>query len=201
MLKLAVLVSNAGTGTNLQAIIDAIEKGELKATIEIVVSGSSDAYGLERARKHSLPSLHIKKNENLDEILNKKKIDYIVLAGWKRIIPESLINNYSNKILNLHPGLIPDTIDGFVENPDGTVGLWNRGKLTDNAINSFLQSGTTYAGSTIFCLSNEFDFGPVLARCFEKINKNDTVKSLYLRLKKKENTMYVETLKQLAHLK
>lgn len=199
MLKLAILISNAGSGTNLQAIIDAIESKQLKATISIVISSDDDAFGLERAKKHHLQSLVVDKKEDLTRLLEKKHhVDYIVLAGWKRIIPNIMIDTFSNKILNLHPGLIPDSIDGVVHNPDGTEGLWNRGKLTDDAIQNFLGNKATYAGSTVHFLSNKFDFGPVLTRCFEKINKNDTISTLYSRLKMKENQIYVNTLIQLS---
>ena len=109
----------------------------------------------------------------------------VVLAGWKLIVSQSLINTFKNKVLNLHPGLIPDMINGIVYNPDNTKGLWNRGKLTDVAIQNFLDNKSTYAGSTVHFLSNEFDFGIVLNRCFEKILPNDTIESLYTRLKKK----------------
>jgi len=199
MLKLAVLISNAGTGTNLQAIINSIEMGLLKATVSIVVSSSKDAYGLIRAKKHNIPTFLLENNEILENILTDiYKVDYIVLAGWKKIISKSLINSFQNKILNLHPGIIPDKIDRVIKNPDGTNGLWNRGKLTNNAIQNFLSNKSTYAGSTVHYLSNIFDFGIVLARCFEKINYDDTVESLYSRLKIKENEMYVKTLIKLS---
>lgn len=199
MKKLAILISDAGTGTNLQAIIDAINNKKIKASISIVVSSSKGAYGLVRAKINNIPSMVIDKKDYLHEILKKFQIDFIILAGWKLIIPQSLINTFNNKILNLHPGLIPDTMDGIVHNPDGTDGLWNRGKLTDLAIQNFLNYHATYAGSTVHLLSNEFDFGPVLARCFEKIQPDDTVKSLYKRLKEKENKIYVEVLMKLCN--
>ena len=185
MKKIAVLISDAGTGTNLQAIIDAIETGKLKAKISVVVSSSPDAYGLERAKKHHISTIIINKKDNLEKILKTYKIDLVVLAGWKLIVSQSLINTFKNKVLNLHPGLIPDMINGIVYNPDNTKGLWNRGKLTDVAIQNFLDNKSTYAGSTVHFLSNEFDFGIVLNRCFEKILPNDTIESLYTRLKKK----------------
>jgi len=199
MKKLAVLISDAGTGTNLQAIIDAINNQELKAKIVLVVSSSENAYGLQRAKKNNISSIVVNKNDNLGKILTNHQVDLIVLAGWKLIIPKSLINTFKNKILNLHPGLIPDTMDGVVHNPDGSPGLWNRGKLTDFAIQKFLNYHATYAGSTVHFLSEEFDFGVVLARCFEKILPDDTVKSLYERLKKKENKIYIESLIRLCN--
>lgn len=199
MLKLAILISNAGTGTNLQAIIDAIEDSLLDATIHVVVSGSDDAYGLKRAKKHRIPTFVLSKDDNLEKVLDKNQhIDYIILAGWKKIIPQSFLKLYKNKILNLHPGLIPPNKQGVAKNPDGTNGLWNRGKLADDAIKNFLDKKATYAGSTVHLLSDEFDFGPILGCCFEKIRKNDTVETLYKRLKKRENALYVETLIRLS---
>lgn len=200
MKKIAVLISNAGTGTNLQAIIDAVENKRLKAIISVVISSDSNAYGLVRAKKHHLATLVIGKKDNLVFLLKDKyQVDYVVLAGWKLIIPDELINTFANKILNTHPGLIPDTLDGMVKNPDGTIGLWNKGKMTDKAIQNYFDHKATYAGCTIHFLSEEFDFGQVLARCFEKILPNDTIESLYTRLKKKENKIYVESLVKLCN--
>ncbi len=199
MKKLVILISDAGTGTNLQAIIDAIENKKLGAKIVLVVSSSENAYGLQRAKKNNITTMVVNKKNDLEKIFKDHQVDLIVLAGWKLIIPQSLINTFKNKILNLHPGLIPDTMDGAVHNPDGSSGLWNRRKLTDFAIQNFLNYHATYAGSTVHFLSQEFDFGPVLARCFEKILPNDTVKSLYERLKKKENQIYVESLMKLCN--
>jgi len=199
MKKLAILISDAGTGSNLQAIIDAIKNKKLNATISIVISSSKNAIGLERAKTNNIQALVVNKNDILEKILKTHQIDFIVLAGWKLIIPQSLITVFKNKILNIHPGLIPDLINGMVKNPDGTKGLWNRGKLTDTAIKNFLDSNSTYAGSTVHFLSEEFDFGLVLNRCFEKILPNDTVDSLYGRLKKKENKIYVQSLINLCN--
>lgn len=200
MKRLAVLISTGGTGTNLQAIIDAIEKGELRAEIAVVLSDSSEAHGLERAKRHTIPFEIVNKNTDLTQLLKEKyRIDYVCLAGWKLMIPNSFIESFENKILNLHPGLIPNTISGKVKNPDGTTALWNRGKFTDKAIQNFIDLEETYAGSTVHFLSYEFDFGPVLGRVFEKIKSEDTIESLYSRLKQKENQLYVDCLKKLCN--
>jgi len=114
--------------------------------------------------------------------------DYVCLTGWKKIIPNEVIDNY--KVLNIHPGLIPDTIDGTVLCPDGTLGLWNRGLYQKKAIQNFLDKKATYAGSSLHYMTHEFDFGPVLGRVFEKIRPDDTVESLYTRLKVKENQLW-----------
>lgn len=196
--KLAVLISNAGIGTNLQAIIDGVEGGKINAEVVVVISDAPDAFGLERAKKHNIPTKVISKEEGLEQILKELQVDYICLAGWKSFIRETLIDEYKNRILNVHPGLIPDTIMGEVRNPDGTRALWNKGKFTEKAIQNFLDSKATYAGSTVHFLSKEFDFGEVLERGFVKIEPGDSVETLYPRLKQEENRIYTEALKKLC---
>lgn len=198
MNKLAVLISNSGTGTNLQAIINAIENKKINAQIVVVISDTKEAFGLQRAKKHKIQTAISGTKEQLLKILKRYNPDFVVLAGWKQIILDEVIDSFPNKILNVHPGLIPDEINGVVKNPDGTIALWNKGKLTDKAIQNFIDKKATYAGSTVHFLSNEFDFGPVLGRTFEKIVKNDTVASLYTRLKNKEHQIYVEALQKLC---
>ncbi|MDD5147650.1 MAG: formyltransferase family protein [Candidatus Daviesbacteria bacterium] len=199
MKRIAVLISNTGTGTNLQAIIDGIKQGKINAKIAVVVSDTVGALGLRRARKHKLPIKILSRKKNLLPFLKKINPDYICLAGWKQIILDEVIDAFPNRILNTHPGLIPDTTSGVVRNPDGTLALWNRKKMTDEAIQKFLDNHATYAGCTNHLLSHEFDFGPVLGRCFEKIKLGDSVESLYKRLKVKENKLYVDILAKLCN--
>lgn len=197
--KLAILISNTGKGTNLQAIIDAIESQKLAAIISVVISDTYDAYGLVRAKTHGIPVHVLLPNESLIDILTKVyPVDLVVLSGWKKIISDKMIESFPNKMLNLHPGSIPDDLNGTVRNPDGSEALWNRGKLAAKAIQNVLDQQATYAGSTVHFLSKDFDFGPVLGRCFEKVLPEDTVESLYTRLKQKENELYVDVLCSLS---
>lgn len=198
MKKIVVLISNRGTGTNLQAIIDGIENGKINGQIVAVISDTQDAIGLERAKKHNLQIEICPKKEQLLSVLEKYNPDFICLAGWKQIVTDDVIEAFSNKILNLHPGIIPNQLDRNEKNPDNTEALWNRGKLTDKAIQNFLDNKSTYSGSSLFFLSKDFDFGKVLSRCFEKIKSDDTVETLYSRLKQKENKMYIEVLQRLC---
>lgn len=198
MKKLVVLISNKGTGTNLQAIIDGIEQKKIKAHIVAVISDAEDATGLDRARKHNLPIEICLKKEELLPLLQKLNPDFICLTGWKQIITDDVIKAFQNRILNTHPGLIPDTIDGVVKNPDGTDALWNKGKFTDKALQNFLDQKASYAGCSNHFLTNEFDFGPVLGHTFEKINDSDTIDTLYTRLKEKENELYIHVLEKLC---
>jgi phosphoribosylglycinamide formyltransferase-1 len=198
-LKLVILISDAGTGTNLKAIIDGVNSGRINAEIGAVISDKTDAKGLEHAKNNNLKIEICPTKESLLPLLQKINPDYICLGGWKQVLIDEVLNTYQNKIINIHPGLIPDTMDGIVKNPDGTEALWNKGKFTNKAIQNFLDQKATYAGSSAHFLTNEFDFGPVLGRTFEKIEPNDTVESLYARLKKKENELYVEVLEKLSH--
>ena len=197
-MRIAILISNAGTGTNLQSIIDGVEAGKIKAEICAVISDKADALGLERAKKHNIPTKICSKKEELLPLLNTLNPNLICLAGWRQIILDEVIMAFPNKILNLHPGLIPDEIGKNVKNPDGSSGLWNKGMLTDKAIRNFLNQKSTFAGSSIHFLTLNFDFGPVLGRTVEKVESNDTVDTLYSRLKKKENQLYVEVLQKLT---
>lgn len=201
MKRIAVLISNIGTGTNLQAIIDGIESGKINGKIVAVVSDTQEALGLQRAQKHNLKVEICPQKENLLVLLKKYNPDFICLAGWKQIVTDDVIDAYKDRVLNLHPGLIPDTEDGIVKNPDGTIALWNRGKLAAKAIQNFFDNKAIYAGSSIHFLTHEFDFGPVLARGFVKIKKGDTVDSLYGRLKKVEHQIYIESLQKLCNPK
>lgn len=196
--RLAVLISDKGTGTNLQAIIDGIENGKINGQIVVVVSDTDKALGLKRARKQKIEIVINKKKEELLSLLKKYHPDFICLAGWKQIITDDVIDAFPNRILNTHPGLIPDKITSNIKNPDGSRALWNRGKMTDKAMEEFLTNHLTYAGCSNHFLSKEFDFGPVLGRCFEKIKHNDSIDSLYTRLKVKENELYVNVLSRLC---
>lgn len=197
--RLAILISNAGTGTNLQAIIDGVKSKKIDAIIACVVSDTEKSLGLIQAKKYNLPIKIVPKKEELLNVLKKYDPDFICLAGWKQIIVNKVIDSYKNKILNIHPGLIPDTVNDAVINPDNSIALWNKGKLTNTAIKNFFGNNATYAGSSIHFLTKEFDFGPVLGRVFEKIKASDTIDSLYARLKKKENQLYVKALIRLCN--
>ena len=115
MLKIAVLVS--GGGTNLQAIIDAVEHGTITNTeIKVVISNNKNAYALERARNHGIEALcispkdyedRVKFNEAFLEKINSYEVDLVVLAGFLVVIPEMMIKQYRNRIINIHPSLIP----------------------------------------------------------------------------------------------
>lgn len=207
MKKIAVLISDKGTGTNLQAIIDAIEKGEINGKVVVVVSNTSKAFGLERAKKHKIPTEvfrwtpYKKANKSRAEyskdlaklIKEQYDSDLIVLAGWILILTKEFFEILPN-VLNIHPGLIPNQPGSKVYFPDGSVAPTNKEMHTDDAIKAFLDEKYKFAGSTIHFVTPDVDWGPVVSRDFEKIQKSDTVDSLYSRLKKKEHAMLVRSI-------
>ena len=199
MKRLAVLISDVGKGSNLRAIIGAVNSKKINAKIVAVVSDTKHAHGLKYARKSKIPIKICANKQDLLPILQKIRLDFIALAGWKQIILDQVIESYPDQILNLHPGLIPDSLTSNVLAPDGGQALWNKGLLAKKAIQNFLDKKSTYAGSSIHFLTKEFDFGPVLKRTFVKIEKNDTVETLYKRLKNKEHQIYIEALQDLTN--
>lgn len=166
--------------------------------IVATVSDTKNAPGLAYAKKNKIQIKICKHKNDLLPTLVKLEPDYIALAGWKQIVLDEVIERYPNRILNLHPGLIPDSFNSTVTSPDKSKALWNKGLLGQKAIKNFLEKKATFAGSSIHFLTKEFDFGPVLGRAFEKISKGDTIDSLYARLKRKEHQIYIKALKKLA---
>lgn len=176
MLRVGVLIS--GGGTNLQALIDSIEKGELQnVAIEVVISSKKDAYGLERARNHGIKAVEIIKKDYSDlglfeeallDELDRNKIDLVVLAGYLQIIPSKVVEAYKNRIINIHPSLIP----AFCGN--GFYGL----KVHEEAI----KRGVKITGATVHFVDEGTDTGPIIIQKAVELKDDDTPESLQLRV-------------------
>jgi phosphoribosylglycinamide formyltransferase-1 len=176
MLKLAVLVS--GGGTNLQAIIDAIEAGTItNAAIDVVISNNKNAFALERAQKHGICAKGISPkdfdtradfNEALYEELISRKIDLVVLAGCLVVIPEKIINAFENRIINIHPSLIPSFCG------TGYYGL----KVHERA----LERGVKVSGATVHFVDAGTDTGPIIDQKAVYIEEGDTPEVLQKRI-------------------
>ena len=146
MVKIAVLIS--GSGTNLQSLIDAYLNKEINGEISLVVSNRKKAYGLERAKNAGIEALHIKDEDVLIETLKDRNIDLIVLAGYLAIVSDKLINLYENKIINIHPSLIPSFCGS------GFYGI----HVHEHAFNR----GVKVSGATVHFVSNVVDGGPII---------------------------------------
>lgn len=146
MVNIAVFVS--GGGTNLQSLIDACSRGEINGEIKLVVSNRKKAYGLERARNANIKAEWIKDNDLIIKRLEEEKIDLIVLAGYLAIVPDELINLYENKIINIHPSLIPSFCG------PGFYGI--------HVHEEAFKRGVKVAGATVHFVSNVVDGGPII---------------------------------------
>ncbi len=176
MLKIGVLVS--GGGTNFQAIIDSIESGYIKnAEIVTLVSSNPNAYALERAKKHNIEGVCIRKKdfENsslyekaLIEHFESRGVGLVIMAGFMVVIGPDFINAFRNKIMNIHPSLIPS----FCGN--GFYGL----KVHEAA----LKKGVKVTGATVHFVTEETDAGPIILQKAVYINDDDTPESLQKRV-------------------
>lgn len=176
MLKIAVCVS--GGGTNLQAIIDAIENKVItNAEIKVVISNNKNAYALERAKKHNIESICISPkdyenraafNQAFLEKLDGYEVDLVVLAGFLVVIPEEMIAKYRNRIINVHPSLIPSFCG------TGYYGL----KVHEGA----LARGVKVTGATVHFVDEGTDTGPIILQKAVEIQQGDTPEVLQRRV-------------------
>lgn len=171
--KVAVLVS--GGGTNLQALIDAQEKGILKSgKIAIVVSSNKDAYALKRAENAGIPTAVTEKGENFEksliEAIDGAGADFIVLAGFMKILSESFVKRYEKRIINVHPSLIPSFCG------EGFYGL--------KVHRAALDYGVKVTGATVHYVNEIPDGGEIIAQKAVTIRENDTPETLQKRVMK-----------------
>lgn len=177
--KIGVLVS--GRGSNLQAIIDNIEKGTLSAELAVVISDQADAYALERARKHNVPAVHVSskgfkgKRDEYDALLvrelQKRNVELACLAGFMRIITPTLIKAFPNRILNIHPALLPSFPGLHVQK-------------------AAIEHGAKFSGCTVHFVDEGMDTGPIIIQAVVPILDNDTEDSLSERILKQEHKVY-----------
>lgn len=176
MLKIAVLVS--GGGTNLQAVMDAIDDQTITNTkIEVVISNNKNAYALERASKKGIPNLCISPKDFADraefnrvflEKLNSYHVDLVVLAGFLVVIPPEMIAEYKNKIINIHPSLIPSFCG------TGYYGL----KVHEGV----LERGVKVTGATVHFVDEGTDTGPIILQKAVEVQSDDTPEILQRRV-------------------
>ncbi|MCI8506328.1 MAG: phosphoribosylglycinamide formyltransferase [Lachnospiraceae bacterium] len=176
MLRVGVCVS--GGGTNLQAIIDKVESGAITgAELSVVVSNNAGAYALTRAKNHGIPAVCISpKDYETRELFHKALIealdtfrpDLIVLAGFLVVIPEELVKKYKNRIINIHPSLIPSFCG------TGNYGL----KVHEHA----LWRGVKVTGATVHFVDEGTDTGPIILQKAVEVRDDDTPESLQLRV-------------------
>ena len=186
--RLVVLIS--GNGSNLQAILDACKSGALNAEVVSVISNKLDAYGLVRAKDAGVEAVHFPKLENesrsdydarLAVYVSTCLPDYIILAGWMRILSSSFLSSFPNRVINLHPAL-PGTFPGT--------------NAIERAYEAYQRGEIQHTGVMVHLVPDEgVDNGPVLATEIVPIYKDDTLELLETRIHETEHTLLVNTLK------
>lgn len=184
-LKVGVLIS--GSGTNLQAIIDAAAEG-LPIEVVHVVSSRPDAYGIERARAAGIPVLVMNQklyadaraaDETIADTLRASGAEYVVMAGYMRMVTGVLLDAFPNRILNLHPALLPSFVGA-------------------HAIQDAFDAGVKVTGVTVHFANEEYDKGPIIAQRAVTVRETDTVETLEERIHEVEHEMFPQVLGWLA---
>ncbi len=188
--RLVVFVS--GNGSNLQAILDACASGELPASVVAVISNKADAYGLNRAQNAGVEAIHFPKLENetrneydtrLAEYVSTFLPDYIILAGWMRILSSSFLSSFPNRVINLHPAL-PGTFPGT--------------HAIERAYEAYQKGEIDHTGVMVHLVPDEgVDDGPVLATQEIEFIKLESLEEFEIRVHKLEHQILVETLRDL----
>jgi phosphoribosylglycinamide formyltransferase 1 len=187
---LVVLIS--GNGSNLQAILDACQSGELDAKVMSVISNKADAYGLVRAKVAGIEAIHFAKRENetrqeydarLAAFVVQRQPDYVILAGWMRLLSSFFLSSFVNRVINIHPAL---------------PGMFPGTHAIERAFEAYGRGEIQYTGVMIHLVPDEgVDNGPILASKIVPIEKSDTLESLESRIHKTEHALLVNTLKVL----
>ena len=171
MKNIAVLVS--GGGTNLQSIIDAVEAGRINGQIKLVISNKEGAYGLERAKKHNIRAVFEKDEQAIIDIMKENKIDLVVLAGFLKILSPNFTKAFENRIINIHPSLIPSFCG------KGYYGL----RVHEAAV----EYGVKVSGATVHFVDENADTGPIIRQETVEVLPEDSPQDLQQRVLKIEH--------------
>jgi len=185
-LRLGVLAS--GRGSNLQAIIDNIEAGKLDAEVAVVISDKPAAYALERARNHGIPDKYINPGEfpgkaeyekSIVECLKENRVELVVLAGYMRLVGKVLLEAYTNRIMNIHPALLPSF--------PGTHGQRDA-----------VEYGVRFSGCTVHFVDSGMDTGPIILQAVVPVMQDDDEDTLAARILQEEHKVYSQAIQLCA---
>ena len=188
-----IAVFASGRGSNFQAILHAIESGLLSARITVLISNKSDAGAMEIARAHNIPTSHLsqklfQKEDALAEamlnVLTKQRTECIVLAGYLKKIPVQVIRRFRNKIINIHPALLPSF---------GGAGMY--GHFIHEAV---IASGVKISGATVHLVDEEYDRGPIVMQKTVEVVQKDTPESLAKKVLTVEHEIFPIAVKALV---
>lgn len=176
MLNIAVCVS--GGGTDLQSIIDACEAGKINGQIRLVISNRKKAYGLERARLHGIQAEWIKDEDEILKRFEEEKIDVVVFAGYLAIVGDKLLEQYKNRIINIHPSLIPSFCG------PGFYGM--------HVHEAVFKRGVKVSGATVHFVTGEVDGGPIILQRAVDISDLETPEDIQARVLEIEHEILPE---------
>lgn len=181
--NIAVFIS--GSGSNLQSLIDYSKKEENKKSINrykinLVISSKKDAYGLDRALNEGIEALYLEDNNKIIKILEEKDIDFIVLAGYLKKLDKKIIEIYKNKIINIHPSLIPS--------------FSGKGYYGEKVHKAVYESGVKITGATVHIVDENFDTGNIILQKEVKIGNFDTADIIAKNVLEVEHKIIVEAL-------
>ena len=193
MRKINLAVFASGGGTNLQAIIDNIEAGKLDACLKVVISNNSNAFALERARKHNIQAIHLSQkmfatqdefDDKLLSILQENQIDLVVLAGYMKILSPRVVRAYKNRMINIHPALLPHF------GGEGMYGI--------HVHKAVINSGVKVTGVTVHLVDEIYDHGALIMQKCIPVLDDDTPESLAERVLKVEHELYSQAIQLFA---
>lgn len=179
MLNIGVLIS--GGGTNLQAIIDETKSGGINGTVKLVISNKEDAYGLERARLSKIKAVYETDEDKIIEILKENNIDLIVLAGYLKIITPKFVDEFRNKIINIHPSLIPS--------------FCGKGYYGEKVHQGVIDYGAKVTGATVHFVDEGADTGAIIMQEAVNVEQDDDAKSLAKRVLEVEHRILKESIR------
>lgn len=166
MVKIGVLIS--GGGTNLQAVIDNCENKTINGEVKVVISNKSEAFGLQRAKNHNIKAVFENEEDKIIEILKENKVELVVLAGYLKIISPKLVNEYKNRIINIHPSLIP--------------AFCGKGYYGEKVHQGVIDYGAKVTGATVHFVDEGADTGPIIMQKTVEVKQDDDAKKLAARV-------------------
>ena len=179
MLNIGVLIS--GGGTNLQAIIDETKSGGINGTVKLVISNKENAYGLERARLSKIKAVYETDEDKIIELLKENNIDLIVLAGYLKIITPKFVDEFRNKIINIHPSLIPS--------------FCGKGYYGEKVHQGVIDYGAKVTGATVHFVDEGADTGAIIMQETVNVEQDDDAKSLAKRVLEVEHRILKESIR------
>jgi formyltetrahydrofolate-dependent phosphoribosylglycinamide formyltransferase len=184
-IRIAVLAS--GGGTNLQSIIDHTESGTIQGEVALILSNNKDAFALKRGERHGIPSFYVdskNRNKRILKLLKEYDIDLVVLAGYLKILSKEIIDEFRNKIINIHPSLLPK--------------YSGKGFYGEKVHQAVINNNEDYSGATVHYVDEGIDTGKILMQRKVKVLDTDDYRSLSKRILKVEHEILVKVVEKLS---